>query len=92
MLSPSTASIESERVVIVGVYIKIGFLQSFAGRRDNRECVRRGFFVIVKLSQKKFGFLQGFAERERGNYGLYRIRYNECSFIVVNTRVFDCFS
>ena len=60
MLSPSTASIESERVVIVGVYIKIGFLQSFAGeKRQQGVCatrILRHRLVIIK----KFGFLQGF--------------------------------
>jgi len=42
MLSPSTASIESERFVIVGVYIKIGFLQSFTGgKRQQGVCATR---------------------------------------------------
>jgi len=39
MLFPSTASIGSERFVIVGVYIKIGFLQGFAGGRERKGCV-----------------------------------------------------
>ena len=39
MLFPSTASIGSERFVIVGVYIKIGLLQGFAGgKRKKRVC------------------------------------------------------
>ena len=39
MLFPSTASIGSERFVIVGVYIKIGLLQGFAGGGETEEGV-----------------------------------------------------
>ena len=42
MLFPSTASIGSERFVIVGVYIKIGFLQGFTGgKRRQGVCATR---------------------------------------------------
>lgn len=39
MLFPSTASIESERFVIVGTIKKVGFLQGFTGGSGRRGCV-----------------------------------------------------
>ena len=59
MLSPSTASIESERFVIVGTIKKVGFLQGFTGGRDGRGCVL-GMEHLVIVGSKKVGFLQGF--------------------------------
>ena len=34
------------------------FFKASPEGRDNRECVRRGFFVIVKLSQKSLAFFK----------------------------------
>ena len=60
MLSPSTASIESERFVIVGTIKKVGFLQGFTGGRDRRGCVLGMERLVIVGTIKKVGFLQGF--------------------------------
>ena len=56
MLSPSTASIESERFVIVGTIKKVGFLQGFTGGETEEGVCFQWMPKIV--SATVYGFLR----------------------------------